>query len=249
MHCIMRDSMFFITRDTQPVGVMCIHLAKLLVLGRLLQFVARKKAGNVTNVHRSTRCVITLVVLGDMVRRTSHIPHPPSPFPHPTSPHSPSPPPPPGRHRRQFRRRRPLPLHPPPNCSSSRRLRRRSASCLAANHAPNVSVSILSSSSSGNSDLGAKIAGDVWAIRYTAFNAASIQPACEAAVTVFIVATFAAAGGCYIFFARISPAFGEHACGFRFIPPPHPSQAPTPPPPLQSTASTSCASSAACCSG
>ncbi len=83
MHCIMRDSLFCITRDTQPVGVMCLHLAKLLVLGRLLQFVARKKAGNITNVHRSTRCVITLVILGDMVRRTSHIPHPPSPIPPP----------------------------------------------------------------------------------------------------------------------------------------------------------------------
>ena len=72
--------MYCITRDTQPVGVLCIHLAKLLVLGRLLQFVARKRAGNVSHVRRSTRCVVTLVVLGDMVRRTSPIPHPPSPI-------------------------------------------------------------------------------------------------------------------------------------------------------------------------
>ena len=59
----------------QPVGVMCLHLAKLLVLSRLLQFVARAKSTNLAHVRRSTRIVVTLVVLGDMVgtRHTSHV--------------------------------------------------------------------------------------------------------------------------------------------------------------------------------
>ena len=54
---------------------MCLHLAKLLVLSRLLQFVARAKSTNLAHVRRSTRIVVTLVVLGDMVgtRHTSHV--------------------------------------------------------------------------------------------------------------------------------------------------------------------------------
>ncbi len=48
---------------------------------------------------------------------------------------------------------------------------------------------------SGDIALGSKIADGVWATRSTAFNVASIQPMCEAAVSVFIVTAFVAAAG------------------------------------------------------
>lgn len=50
------------------MGVLFLHVAKLLVLGRMLQFVARAKSSRLLIIRRSQRAFVAAVVLVDLVR-------------------------------------------------------------------------------------------------------------------------------------------------------------------------------------
>ena len=60
-----------LTRSVQPVGVTCFHVVYLLVLGRLLHFVARSSSAKLALLRRFARAVVPLTVVGDMVRLRS----------------------------------------------------------------------------------------------------------------------------------------------------------------------------------
>ena len=57
-----------LTLFSQPVGVLFLHVAKLMVLGRMLQFVSRAKSSRLSLVRRSQRAFVTAVSLVDLVR-------------------------------------------------------------------------------------------------------------------------------------------------------------------------------------
>jgi hypothetical protein len=61
-----------LTRSVQPVGVTCFHVVYLLVLGRLLHFVARSSSTKLALLRRFARAVVALTVVGDMVRLRSY---------------------------------------------------------------------------------------------------------------------------------------------------------------------------------
>ena len=50
------------------MGVLFLHVAKLLVLGRMLQFVSRAKSSRLLIIRRSQRAFVAAVVLVDLVR-------------------------------------------------------------------------------------------------------------------------------------------------------------------------------------
>ena len=53
-----------LTRSVQPVGVTCFHVVYLLVLGRLLHFVARSSSAKLALLRRFARAVVALTVVG-----------------------------------------------------------------------------------------------------------------------------------------------------------------------------------------
>ena len=64
------------THCVQPIGVICLHIAYLMVLSRLLAFVARAKSASVTRLRFYSRAVMVITAIGDIV-------HPPLPPPYP----------------------------------------------------------------------------------------------------------------------------------------------------------------------
>ena len=56
-----------LTHCLQPIGVICLHIAYLMVLSRLLAFVARAKSASVTRLRFYSRAVMVITAIGDIV--------------------------------------------------------------------------------------------------------------------------------------------------------------------------------------
>ena len=164
-----------------------------MVLSRLLAFVARAKSASVTRLRFYSRAVMVITAIGDIV-------HPPPPPPYP--PPIPSPP---SLHFCAFltfvssaclrlvsAATSPAAATSSPPCAKQPRQNRLSRQvltpCTSSTH-PTIT------SPPGNASLGLAIAQDVSSTRNTAYAAAGLQPTCEAATGLLIVAAFIAAAG------------------------------------------------------
>jgi hypothetical protein len=188
-----------LTRLVQPLGVLCFHVVYLLLLSRLLHFVARLNSTKLTILRRFSRAVIALVVIGDLVPKPLKCPHASSKsrrcyFLRATS----------LPHRLHIRSASAATLLAEVICSRRYpnlhpQLRPLSQVHAAIPVKPYMAASRLHNCAAGDSAAANKIAGDVDSLRNTAYTAAGLQPVCEAAVGMFMVAAFIAAGGLQIY--------------------------------------------------